>query len=348
MAELYELIRADLYYSTIAIVVGAFVAAALVEFVTTRVVMRLASRTRTDVDDQIVAALRRPLFFSVTLVGLGIAWDRLVHNATADFIGRASLITIAVLLWTRALLRMGGVVLGALSVRMEAYRIIQPRTRPLFDIAIKIVVVAAAIYGVLLAWHVDVTAWFASAGIIGIAVGFAAKDTLANLFSGIFIIADAPYKLGDFVVLDSGERGRVTEIGIRSTRLLTRDDVEIILPNAAIANAKIVNESGGPYEKERVRVDVGVAYGSDIDLVRQVLMDVAGASELLATEPAPRVRFRAFGASSLDFQLLGWIDEPVLRGRALDELNVAVYKAFTKHGIVIPFPQRDVYLHQPS
>ncbi|MBW2524143.1 MAG: mechanosensitive ion channel family protein [Deltaproteobacteria bacterium] len=348
MAELYEMIRADLYYSTIAIVVISFVAAAFVEVITTRVVMRLARRTRTDLDDQIVAAMRRPLFFSVALVGIGLAWRRMVGHPTAEFVGQAALITVAVLLWTRAFLTMGRAVLRALSARMEDYQLVQPRTQPLFEIALKIVVVAGAIYGILLAWHVDVTAWFASAGIIGIAVGFAAKDTLANLFSGIFIIADAPYKIGDFIILDSGERGRVTEIGIRSTRMLTRDDVEIILPNAAIANAKIVNESGGPYEKERVRVNIGVAYGSDIDLVREVLMEVAAASEYLTKDPEPRVRFRNFGDSSLDFQLMGWIDEPVLRGRALDELNAGVYKAFAEHDIEIPFPQRDVHLYQPA
>jgi MscS family membrane protein len=120
------------------------------------------------------------------------------------------------------------------------------------------------------------------------------------------------------------------------------------VPNAAIANAKIVNETGGPHEKERVRVNIGVAYGSDIDLVREVLMEVAAASTHVAKDPEPRVRFRAFGDSSLDFQLMGWIDEPVLRGRALDELNVGVYKAFAKHEIEIPFPQRDVHLYNAA
>lgn len=100
-----------------------------------------------------------------------------------------------------------------------------------------IVVTALAVYFVFLAWQIDVTAWMASAGILGLAVSFAAKDTLANLFSGVFIVADAPYKLGDFIVLDSGERGEVTHIGIRSTRLLTRDDVEVTVPNSIMGNA---------------------------------------------------------------------------------------------------------------
>ena len=87
-----------------------------------------------------------------------------------------------------------------------------------------------------------------------------------------FILADAPYKIGDFVVLDSGERGEVTHIGIRSTRLLTRDDIQVTIPNSVMGNTKIINESGGPTEKFRIRVIVGVAYGSDIDQVREVLM----------------------------------------------------------------------------
>ena len=112
---------------------------------------------------------------------------------------------------------------------------------------------------------------------------------MANLFSGVFILADAPYKIGDFVVLDSGERGEVTHIGIRSTRLLTRDDVEVTIPNAVMGNTKIINESGGPHEIQ-VRVQVGVAYGGDIDLVREVLMNIAEMAESVCDDPEPRVR----------------------------------------------------------
>jgi MscS family membrane protein len=179
------------------------------------------------------------------------------------------LVTLTILLWTGAGMRIGKSLLGALARRADAKGLVQQRTLPLFEITVKTVIVGGAAYGVLITWHVDVTAWLASAGILGIAIGFASKDTLANLFSGIFILADAPYKIGDFIVLDTGERGQVTDIGIRSTRILTRDDIQIIIPNAAIGSAKIVNESGGPHPKRRVRVSVGVAYGSDIEKVSE-------------------------------------------------------------------------------
>jgi small-conductance mechanosensitive channel len=322
----------------------AVVAAYLVEFITTRVLLRLVGKTETDLDDRIIAAARRPMFATVVLVGASIALERIGVAETQRFVTSGILVTTGVLIWTAAGMRIGHAVLEALSQRMGENNLVQPRTLPVFDIALKALVVGGAAYGLLVAWNIDVTAWLASAGILGIAIGFAAKDTLANLFSGIFILADAPYKLGDFIILDSGERGRVTDIGIRSTRLLTRDDIEIIIPNAAIANAKIVNETGGPFDKERVRVTVGVAYGSDVDRVREVLLEVAAKSGHLADDPQPRVRFREMGDSALVFQLLGWIEEPVLRGRAVDELNTAVYKRFAEENITIPFPQRDVHL----
>ena len=159
-------------------------------------------------------------------------------------------------------------------------------------------------------------------------------------------MADAPYKIGDYVVLDTGERGEIKHIGIRSTRMLTRDDVEITVPNSVMGNTKIINESGGPHEKYRIRVAVGTAYGSDVDKVCDVLMDIALNDESVCVDPEPRVRFRQFGASSLDFELLCWIDQPVLRGRVMHELNCKVYKRFIEEGIEIPYSKHDLYIKQ--
>ena len=219
---------------------------------------------------------------------------------------------------------------------------------PLVDTVLKVTLLALAIYFVFLAWDIDVTAWVASAGIVGLALSFAAKDSLSNLFAGVSIAADAPYKMGDFITLDSGERGMVTHIGLRSTRLLTRDDIEVTIPNGVIGNAKIINDSGGPSTKHRVRIPVGVAYGSDIDHVIETLDGVANTHEEVCKIPEARVRFRAFGTSSLDFELLCWIDKPVDRGRMLHELNCAVYKAFLREKIEIPFPQQDLHVRTMS
>jgi len=312
----------------------------------TKIARSIAKRTKTDLDDEIVDRIRKPLAATVIFVGVRVVVGTLELSESVIFIVTGVLVTLAMMLWAQAAIGIGTAILNVLSTKASKHKLVQPKTLPLFDIVLKTIAYGGAAYGVLLAWNINVTAWLASAGIVGIAVGFAAKDTLANLFAGIFIIADTPYKLGDFINLDSGERGRVTDIGIRSTRLLTRDDIEVIIPNAQMGNAKIVNETGGPHELERVRVNIGVAYGSDIDKVREVLMEIGLNSKYLTKAFEPRVRFRAFGDSSLNFQLMGWIDEPVLRGRALDELNTAVYKRFNAEGIVIPFPQSDVWVKE--
>jgi MscS family membrane protein len=279
------------------------------------------------------------------LIGLWIAMVRLELPTKPASIVASALKSVAVLVWSVFAIRFVGLVLGTLS-HADGFRFVEPRTRTLFDNLTRVVVVGLVIYFILLFWNINVSAWLASAGIIGIAVGFAAKDTLANLFSGIFILTDAPYEIGDYINLDSGERGQVTHVGLRSTRLLTRDDVEVTIPNAVIANAKIVNESGGRWPKERVRVKVSVAYGSDVDRVKEILNDIGVKHPQTCKDPAPRVRLRQFGESSLDFELLCWIDEPVLRGRVLDALHTEVYKHLVKEGIEIPYPKRDVYIRQ--
>jgi small-conductance mechanosensitive channel len=310
----------------------------------TRFIRRLLKKTKFTLDDQILDIFHRPIFVSILLLGLAVATDRLDFSQTVHFVTLSGLKTVAIFLWAKAAARFLQLIIVLVSRDDSRFTLIQQRTLPLFNNLLVILVVALALYFVFLAWNINVTAWIASAGILGLAISFAAKDTLANLFSGVFILTDAPFKLGDFILLDSGERGEVTHIGIRSTRLLTRDDVEITVPNSIMGNAKITNETGGPHERYRIRVKVGVAYGSDIDKVKSVLMDVAGSQPEVCKAPAPRVRFRAFGDSSLDHELLCWVDKPVLRGRVTHLLNSAVYKRFIKEGIDIPFPQRDVFI----
>jgi small-conductance mechanosensitive channel len=289
------------------------------------------------------------VFVSIILVGLALATGRIEFKPNVYFFTISSLKTIGLVLWVIAFNKLAKYLLNLISDDESRFNIVQDRTLPLFNNLLMLVVIGVSLYILFLIWNIDLTAWMASAGIIGLAVSFAAKDTLANLFSGVFIMADAPYKLGDFIVLESGERGHVTDIGIRSTRLLTRDDVEITVPNSIMGNTKITNEAGGRHEKFRIRVRIGVAYGSDIDKVHDVLVDEAKKNEAVCKNPEPRVRFRGFGDSSLDHELLCWVEKPVFRGRVLHELNTAVYKRFMVEKIEIPFPQRDIHIiSQPA
>ena len=191
----------------------------------------------------------------------------------------------------------------------------------------------------------SLTAVFASAGIVGLGIALAARETLANFFGGISIFMDRPFKSGDYIVLDSGERGKVVDVGLRSTRILTRDDIQISIPNSLITNTKIINESA-PQPRFRVRIKVGVAYGTNVDQAESILLSIAQNNNLVAPVPEPRVRFRNFGESSLDLELLCWAHRPEYRGQLIHNLNHQIYKAFDAADIQIPFPQRDIHLQQ--
>lgn len=337
---------ANQYFRAGAIIVGSLVAAFFIELVFRHVVLAIVSRTKTDLDDKLARALRKPIFISIVLAAVAYAMREAALPEQAVEIGDAALKTLAILVWSLAAMKSAALVFGSLASHADARSLVQPRTQPLFDIFSRVALFGAASYGVLLAWNINIGAWMASAGIAGIALGFAAKDSLSNLFAGIFIIADAPYTLGDFIVLDNETRGSVTAIGFRSTRLLTLDDIEIVVPNSVIGNAQIVNESGGPYKKARVSVTVECAYGSDVDLVREVMQKCADGAPHVAHEHTPMVRFSEFGGSGLVHELLVWIERPRYREIVTDDLNRRIYKAFAKNGIEIPYSKHDVFIKQ--
>ncbi|NOY27615.1 MAG: mechanosensitive ion channel family protein, partial [Oligoflexia bacterium] len=306
---------------------------------------------RNEIDDIIVDVTPTPLAISVLLMGCWYAVQPLGWSDAVLKGFSAVMMTVAVALWTRAASRVSKEFLGYLATHQDRFAMVEPRTLPLFDITARTLLFGGAAYFLLLAWDIDVTAWLASAGVVGVAVGFASKDTLSNLFAGLFIVADAPYKLGDFLVVDETTRGRVTQIGLRSTRLLTRDDVEIIVPNSVMAGGRITNASGGPSQYERVHCAVDVGYGSDLDQVRQVLLDMAkGLPELLqdVEGACPQVSFQGFMDSGIRVEVRGWVALPEQRGRAVDAMVVGIWRALRDAKIEIPFPQREVRLLSPA
>ena len=320
-------------------------AMALVRMVVMPVLRRVASRTRGRSDDLVVDRLGPALYLSLLIIGMDRLAAFLLLPANPPWL-HSTAATLGVFVWGRFAMEAGGIVFRAVHHGGAKYAWIQPASLPLFQFTYKVALVAVGSYLLMAAWHVNLASWLASAGVAGIAVGFAAKDTLANFISGVFILMDAPYKVGDVIIIDDVTRGEVTDIGMRSTRLLTADNVEVIVPNAVIGNAKIVNESSGPTLQMRVRATVGVAYGSDIDQVREVLAGAARGLPGVSSAEEPIVRFTGMGESSLDFAVLVLADNPRSRPAVADELNTRIYKALGAAGIPIPFPQRDIWVKE--
>lgn len=341
-----EYLEGRVYLQAGLVVLGTVIIAWAVNVVVIGLIRRAVARTETDFDDQLLESLHKPLFFSIVVFGLSFAASLvdLPDGLRAHLF--PLIYTALLLMWTMFAVRFSRLVLRRMAANEQRFAVLHSQTLPLFENVAFIVIIALSIYYIFSSWDVDMSAWLASAGILGIAVGFAARDTLANLLAGVLIMADAPYKIKDYVVLETGERGEVTHIGLRSTRILTRDHIEVTIPNSVMGNTKIVNESAGPSTRSRIRAKIGCAYGSDVAEVEKVLLEVAAAEPEMREDPPPVVRMRGFGDSSLNFELMGWIDRPGDRGRILHQIYGAVYRKFGEVGIEIPYPKRDVYIKQ--
>jgi len=336
----------DVFLQLVIIVLSTIIIAQVVTFLLAFIGRRIVHKTATDLDDKIIDLSKGPVFYTIVLSGIYMALRILLFG---DFVKSFSLPffqTIIVIIWSVFLVRFIKLLFEYFA-NTNKVKFITTHTLPLFLNTSFIIIWAMSVYAMFAIWGINMTAWLASAGVAGIAIGFAAKDTLANLISGIFILTDTPYKIGDWIVLDSGERGKVTHIGIRTTRMKNTDDMEVTVPNAVIGNATLTNESGGDEgDKYRVRIPFGVAYGSDIDEVERIVLDIADKNEKALQDPAPRVRFRLFGTSSLDYELLVWVESSAKRGITTHELNRAIYKTFNDKNIEIPFTKQDLYIKE--
>lgn len=328
------------------IIAISFIVALIIKFVVIRFALFLTRNTKNDIDDQLIEAIKKPVFWSVLVIGLSYAFNEIELGKQTSYIVYGILKSLVVIMWGMVAMRIGTIILHVLGSLKDKVTFIQSQTLPLFEITLKLLVFSGIVYFAFIAWEIDVTAWLASAGIVGIAVGFAAKDTLANLFAGIFILTDAPYKMGDYIMLSSGERGKVTQIGIRSTRILTRDNIEITIPNASIGNSQIMNETSGPSPRRRLRLNIGVAYGSDVDQVEEVLLACVKDLDSISKDEQPTVRLTIFGDSAINFQLRVYVNDPEEKGKITDIVNRRIYKALNKANIEIPYPKQDVYIKE--
>ncbi len=327
-----------------AIAIGSLLAGLMVRLLLGRALLPLFRRTRSTLDDQALKYLSNPISWTVVAMGFSYAIHSLNPSNHVLWGTRGVLGSLTMIVWSVGLLKFTKAVVQERAVRPAGQGLLNMRTGPIFDIGARIVVYAGCAYGLLVAWGIDPTAWLASAGIVGVAGAFAAQQTLGDLIAGVSILADAPYKIGDYLTLENGLEGRVNTIGMRTTRLVTNDGEEIILPNARMASQQIVNQSGGHVRTKRARVGVSVPYGSDTATVRQILVDAAQAQEQVLAQPPPSVQFQMLGDSALQVEVLFWVNDPQRHKETSSRVRELVLAAFAQAGIEIPFPQQTVHL----
>ena len=208
---------------------------------------------------------------------------------------------------------------------------------------ISIGVFIIGVYIILNVWEINLTPLLASAWIMAMALAMAAKDSLANLFGWISLFMDSAFKMGDYVVIDGNKRWEVVETGFRSTRIKTRDDVIVTIPNSVLANATLLNESA-PFKNYRIKIPVGVSYGTDLEQAETLLLECVDWVEWIVEKPEKRVRVRALADSSINMDLMVWIKDPSLRGSVKHILYKKIYKHLPENGVSFPFPQMDIHL----
>ena len=205
--------------------------------------------------------------------------------------------------------------------------------------------------GIILALDVlglNIMPFVAGAGVAGIAIGFAAKDTLSNLIAGILLIIDRPFEVGDRIEIwtapkDSATWGDIIDIGLRATKIRTTDNIVIVIPNNEIMRRDIINYTA--ISKEiRVRIPIGIAYDADIKKAKELIIKIALELDWVMREPAPKVVVKNFGASSVDLQARIWISRPRRRMDTISYVTDRVKEVFQEEGIEIPYPKRDIYI----
>lgn len=314
----------------------------LLELIINKIVQLFTKKTETDLDDKLINIIHRPLQISLIIIGIFLVFHDLEVSKQTLLLTHKILNSFLLIVWTTAFVRLTKLIVVKILFKLFKISGLRQDAVPALASLLKLVLITVSIIVFLAIWGVDLAPMLTSASIMSAVVLFAAKDTISNFFAGFTIMVDQPYKIGDFVDL-STERGEVVEIGLRSTRIKTRDDIMISIPNAIIANEKIINESA-PEEKFRLRVAVGVSYNSDIELVEKILLDIAIENKNIHSEPEPRVRFRSFGDSSLNYELLAWANNPEMRGLTIHELNKEIVIRFRENNIEIPYPQRDLHI----
>ena len=190
---------------------------------------------------------------------------------------------------------------------------------------------------------VDLSSLAIIAASLGVGIGFGLQNIINNLVSGIIILAERPISIGDRIEV-AGVAGRVTKIQLRSTTVVTNDNITMIVPNADFISNTVTNWSHGD-PKVRIRVPVGVAYGSDLKLLQQLLLEAAAEHPKALRDPTPVVLFTEFGDSSLNFELGVWTQEMTATPiHFTSEMNFIIDQKLRENDIEIPFPQRDLHV----
>lgn len=238
---------------------------------------------------------------------------------------------------------LSGVIKRVLINRVLKHRVADVGVRQAIGTIVRYVILLIGFAIIIQTAGIDLSALTIILGALGVGIGFGLQNITDNFISGIIILFERPIKVGDRVQVGA-ITGNVVRISPRATTVITNDNISVIIPNSQFISSNVINWSHTD-RNVRIHVPVGVSYGSDVEQVRAVLLEVAGKHPGVLSAPKAEVLFRGFGDSSLDFELLVWTQSFTDRPAFLQsELNFRIRARFQEAGIEVPFPQRDLHI----
>ncbi len=328
----------------VAVFLGVMAAGWFARRLVFRVLAKWAEKSKVRFDDLLVEALRGPFMLWVMMLALYLA-----TNSSRLPAGIASPVSKTLLiLWIVSITVVGSKLAGSL---IKLYGSELSSALPVTTLTQSLASVFVAVVGMLILMNtlgISVTPILTALGVGGLAVALALQETLSNLFAGFYVSMAGQIRVGDYIKLDSGDEGYVTDIGWRSTTMRALPNNLITVPNAKLAQA-IVTNYHLPEKRMSLLIPIGVSYDCDPEQVEKILIEEAlsGAKDIkgLLADPPPFVRFiPGFGDSSLNFTLICQVYEFVDQYLAQHELRKRIFKRFRKEGIEIPFPIRTLYI----
>ncbi len=330
----------------ILILIGFIVAGYALRFVLDVYITKLTRKTKTKIDDIILDAIKVPIVAIFLIMGIrfALAHTPFIPTGIIQYLPIISyLLIVLIATWCTARIING--ILMYFGTMRPSIRTLVPTLQKLMRIIIFFVAFLLILNGL----GVQVTALVAAFGIGGLAVAFALQGTLSEFFAGIYIMSDRPVRVGDYVELESGRKGYVTDIGWRSTKIRELPNNIIVVPNSKLAGS-IVTNYYLPEQQMACLVQVGVAYNSDLEKVERVTIDVGKKVLKKVTggvpEFEPFIRYHTFSDFSINFSVILRVKEFVDKYLITHEFMKELHKRYKKEGIEIPFPIRTVYMRK--
>jgi small-conductance mechanosensitive channel len=310
---------------------------------------RLARFTATDLDDRILQRLVPHISRLLTILGVYLAIRSLPLHERLVIIASGLLYIVLVVIVCNLIYHTVDELFKWYVVGKQdgTTSVMSRQIVPIAEKIVSLFLMGSALIVILKHFNYDILSLVTALGVGSLAVGMAAKDTLAHMISGFTLMLDRPFRIGDRIQLAGGQTGDVLDIGLRSTKIKTLDNQQLIIPNSDLCNTILTNQAF-PDMRAKGRINVGVAYGSDVERVKELLVTTALEVEAVLREPVPESYFVSFGDSALMMSLFFWVEEYSQLFSVTDKINSNILHRFNEGGIEIPFPIRTVIMEKGS